>query len=201
MRTDRVISAIGGQPDLAFLREESESLSIADDLIKTDPVTLATNVPGVFAGGDAVTGPGTVIDALAAGRKAAISIDRYVKGEPLKIEREAEGVQTSHLIIDVEGIKQEQRVSMPTLSEDRRCGNFLEVELGFSREESSKESERCLSCECDLCTKLLGCPALIQDQGQVKIDSSQCPGCGVCAQVCPNEAIISGDNDVSIKRT
>ncbi|MBW1888121.1 MAG: FAD-dependent oxidoreductase, partial [Deltaproteobacteria bacterium] len=200
-RTDMIISAIGGQPDLGFLREGSEILSVTDDLIKADPVTLETNVSGVFAGGDAVTGPWTVIDALAAGRKAAISIDRFVKGEPLRINREAERVQTSHLTIDIEGIGHERRISMPAISEDHRCGSFLEVELGFNREEASKESERCLSCECNLCTKFLGCPALIQDQGQVKIDSSQCPGCGVCAHVCPNEAIISGENDVSFKRT
>lgn len=88
---------------------------------------------------------------------------------------------------------------MPTLSAEQRRGNFREVELGFSQEEAVKEAERCLSCECNLCINLLGCPAIIRDNDKVTIDSSQCPGCGVCAQVCPNEAIIAGVKDGSKK--
>ena len=146
----------------------------------------------MFAGGDAATGPASVINALAAGRKAAVSIDRYLKGEPLNTGREGEGTQESRLIVDTTGIGQQPRQAMPTLAEKERQGNFREVELGLSREDAAKEAERCLSCECNICINLLGCPAIIKIDGKVAVDESQCPGCGVCAQVCPNEAIKQG---------
>jgi indolepyruvate ferredoxin oxidoreductase alpha subunit len=200
IETDLVIAAIGEQPDLDFMTKDAAS-AVVNGFIKADPLTLETGMAGVFAGGDAVTGPASVIDALAAGRKAAISIDRYLGGEPLNVGREGEGTQVSKLIVDTYGIGQEPRLSMPTLSVEQRRENFREVELGFSQEEAIKEAERCLSCECNLCINLLGCPAIIKDNGRVTIDSSQCPGCGVCAQVCPNEAITAGVKDVNDKRT
>ena len=92
--------------------------------------------------------------------------------------------------MDTFGISQQPRLSMPTLGVKQRRGNFSEVERGFSREEAMKEAERCLACECNICINLLGCPAIIKDNGRVIIDSTQCPGCGVCAQICPNEAIV-----------
>jgi indolepyruvate ferredoxin oxidoreductase alpha subunit len=199
IETDLIITAIGEQPDLQFVADEAAS-AVVGGFIKADPVTLETGIEGVFAGGDAVTGPATVIDALAAGRKAAISIDRYLRGETLDAGRESEGTQVSKLIVDTFGVGQEPRLIMPTLSAEQRRGNFNEVELGFSQEEAIEEARRCLSCECNLCINLLGCPAIIKDDGKVTIDGSQCPGCGVCAQVCPNEAIIAGVKDGSDKR-
>jgi len=196
VETDLIIAAIGEQSDLKFMTDEAASV-VVNDLVKAAPVTLETEIEGIFAGGDAVTGPVTVIDALAAGRKAAISIDRYLRGENLAIGREGEGPQVSKLIVDTFGISQQPRLSIPTLAVEQRHGNFREVELGFSREEAIKEAERCLSCECNICINLLGCPAIIRDNGRVTIDSPQCTGCGVCAQVCPHEAIILGVKDGS----
>lgn len=186
--TGLVITAIGEQPDLEFMTGDAAS-AVSDGLIKADPVTLETGVKGLFAGGDTVTGPASVIDALATGRKAAISIDRYLKGESLDVGREGEGPQVSRLIVDTFGVAQASRLKMPTLEVDKRQGAFTEVDLGFTKEEAVKEAERCLSCECNICINLLGCPAIIKENGHVTIDTSQCPGCGVCAQVCPNEAI------------
>jgi NADPH-dependent glutamate synthase beta subunit-like oxidoreductase len=76
---DTVILAIGESPDLSFLPEEIEVSE--QNTILVDPVTMTTNLPGVFAGGDVVSGPATVIEAIAAGKRAALSIDRYLKGE------------------------------------------------------------------------------------------------------------------------
>jgi indolepyruvate ferredoxin oxidoreductase alpha subunit len=199
LEADLIIAAIGEQPDLQFMTGEAASV-VADGLVKADPVTLETGLTGVFAGGDAVSGPASVINALAAGRKAAISIARYLRGEPLDTGREGEGTQESKLIVDTFGISQEPRLDMPTLAVSQRRGNFREVDLGFSREEAIKEAKRCLACQCNICINLLGCPAIIKDDGRVTIDSSQCPGCGICAQVCPNEAIISGVKDGNKKR-
>jgi len=90
----------------------------------------------------------------------------------------------------------ESRQGMPTLPVEKRSGNFKEVELGLSREEAVREADRCLSCDCRICINLLGCPAIItDDDDNVVISGLDCPGCGVCAQVCPHEAIKSGEKD------
>ncbi|MFC1942718.1 indolepyruvate ferredoxin oxidoreductase subunit alpha [Chloroflexota bacterium] len=191
IETNLIISAVGEQPDLQFMVGENAS-AIVDGLIKANTVTLETGIKGLFAGGDAVSGAATVINALAAGRKAAISIDRYLKGEPLETGREGEGVQESKLIVDTFNIGTEPRLGMPKVPAGQRRGNFSEVELGLSKQEAIKEAKRCLSCDCRICINLLGCPAIITDNGKAVIDSPQCPGCGLCAQVCPHEAIISG---------
>ncbi len=186
-----VIAAVGEEPDLSFMSDDTDS-AISGNFIQADPVTLATNVRGVFAGGDAVTGAATVIQALAAGRKAAVSIARLFKGEPLETGREGESVFESQLIIDTWGVATEERTAMPTLPVKQRRGNFKEVELGLTREQAVAEAKRCLSCDCKICINLLGCPAIITEDGQAAIDATQCPGCGVCAQVCPHDAIKPG---------
>jgi indolepyruvate ferredoxin oxidoreductase alpha subunit len=194
MDTSLIISAIGEQPDLQLISGELAK-TVADGLIAADPVTLQTGIRGIFAGGDAVSGPATVIQAMAAGKKAAISIDRYLKGEPLDTGREGEDVYESKLTVDTFGVGYASRLDMPILPVDKRKGNFREVELGLSREDAIKEAERCLSCDCRLCINLLGCPAIITEGSNIVIDSTQCPGCGVCAEVCPHDAIISGEKN------
>ena len=190
IETGLIIAAVGEEPDLSFM--SGEAAAIANGYIKADPLTLATGIKGVFAGGDAVTGSATVIQAMAAGRKAAISIDRYLKGEPLDTGREGEAVFESKLIVDTWGIDKESRSAMPALPIAQRKGNFKEVELGLSREAAVREAKRCLSCDCRICINLLGCPALITENGKVAVDAAGCPGCGVCALVCPHDAIKAG---------
>jgi len=63
----------------------------------------------------------------------------------------------------------------------------------LTREDAVAEAKRCLSCDCKICIDLLGCPALITDKGKVAVDVAGCPGCGVCAQVCPHDAIKPGE--------
>jgi len=191
IETGLIIAAVGEEPDLAFMSGEMAA-TIADSHIKADALTLETGIKGVFAGGDAVTGAATVIQAMAAGRKAAISIDRFFKDEPLDTEREGEAIFESKLIVDTFGIDKESRSVMPMLPVVQRRGNFKEVELGLSKEEAIKEAKRCLSCDCRICINLLGCPALIMENGKVAVDAAGCPGCGVCAQVCPFDAIKAG---------
>jgi NADPH-dependent glutamate synthase beta subunit-like oxidoreductase len=191
IETSLIIAAVGEEPDLAFMTRDMAS-AVSDGLIKADPVTLKTGITGIFAGGDTVTGPATVVQAMAAGRKAAKSIVRYLNGEALDTGREGEDIFESKLIVDTWGIAQESRSAMPTLPVAQRKGNFKEVELGLSREEAVKEAKRCLSCDCYICIDLLGCPALITDNGKVAVDVTQCPGCGVCAAVCPYDAIKPG---------
>ncbi len=192
VETGLIIAAVGEEPDLALMTGETAG-AIAGGYIKAEPITLETGVKGVFAGGDAVTGAATVIQALAAGRKAARSIEKYIKGEPLDEGREGEEVFESKLIVDTWGIGQEPRSSMPVLPVARRKDNFKEVETGLTKEKAVAEAKRCLSCDCRICIDLLACPALIMDEGKVAVDTAGCPGCGVCAQVCPHDAIKPGE--------
>ncbi|MFA5308885.1 MAG: indolepyruvate ferredoxin oxidoreductase subunit alpha [Dehalococcoidales bacterium] len=192
VETGLIIAAVGEEPDLAFMGGEMAA-AVNGAFIQADPLTLATNVKGVFAGGDAVTGAATVIQALAAGRKAAKSIDKYFKGEPLDQGREGEEVFESKLIIDTWDVAKESRAAVPVLPVAQRKGNFKEVETGLTREKAISEAQRCLTCDCHICINLLGCPALITDKGKVAVDAAGCPGCGVCAQVCPFDAIKPGE--------
>jgi heterodisulfide reductase subunit A-like polyferredoxin len=111
-------------------------------------------VKGIFAGGDAVTGPQTYIDAMGAGRKAAISIDRYLRGADLRIDREEEGPQKEYIKIDIDGVEYRERAPMAALPlKERR--NFHEVSLGLREEDVIREAERCL--QCGGCSECLEC--------------------------------------------
>ncbi len=191
IKTDMIISAIGEQPDLSMLGDSGVK-STTEGLVYANRITLETNVPGIFAGGDMITGPATVIEAFAAGRKAAISIDRYFKGEDLTVNRENEGSYEGSLIMDVKDVAQRKRRTMSTLNIEKRYRNFREVNAGFEKEEAIDEAKRCLSCECRLCIRLFGCPAVIMQDTQTVIDKSICSACGVCAQICLHEAIVEG---------
>jgi NADH-quinone oxidoreductase subunit F len=115
--------------------------------------TFTTVTEGVFAGGDVVTGPNTVVDAVAAGKVAAESIDRFLSGE--QIAREYEVTRPSKYIEPVELSEEEllevKRPSMPCLSPQERKTNFREVEGGLKVAEAVKEARRCF--RCDLETK------------------------------------------------
>jgi hypothetical protein len=120
-----------------------------------DPVTLQTDVPGVFAGGDAVSGPASVIEAIAAGQRAAESILRYLRGEDLALGRAVEGSDLSAIEYYMpEQPVQRPRAQMPRLPLAQRSG-FAEVDLGFIQEQAVAEAERCLSC--GVCSECLAC--------------------------------------------
>ena len=115
-----------------------------------DSNTLATNVEGVFAGGDFVTGPGMVIEAIAAGRRASIAIDKYLNKDSSRVEmydlkkRVIERTVTTEAD---ESWEEQPRLSVPLLPPDKRKTNFDEVELCFSEETAQREAKRCLRCD------------------------------------------------------
>jgi len=117
--------------------------------IQINPITLETDLKGVFAGGDAVTGPGTIIESMSHGRKAAISIDRYLRGEDLVHAREEEGRQISPLGTLMPNSKRMEREVLPNMVKP--------LEAGFTLEEATEEAKRCLSCagcsDCGECAK------------------------------------------------
>jgi len=152
---DTVVPTIGQTPDTSYLPKDINiKLDERWNSFVVDPETLQTTVPGIFAGGDAVTGPATVIEAIAHGHKAAISIDRFFKGENLKEGREevTEELPSKEF---PKFIKKKERQVMPVLPVEKRIKNFKEVDLGFTEEMALEEASRCL--ECGLCSECLEC--------------------------------------------
>jgi len=143
---DTIISAIGQVPDLSFLPQEWGIVS--QGTIQVDPYTFATAVPGIFAGGDAVTGPATVIEAITAGREAAISIDLYLRSKNLITDRPpAFSKMVKPGKRPEEELLPQPRVRIRVCDPGSRMNNFEEVELSLTRAQAVKEAGRCLRCD------------------------------------------------------
>ena len=125
--------------------------------VRADPTTLLTNKPGVFAGGDMVRGPNTVVDAIADGKRAAVMIERYLKKEELAQPSEARlpsvYIEPVDRKIDEEGEDSASRSETPRAPAEWRKRNFAEVEVSFSVEEAVRESCRCLRCDLEFTSK------------------------------------------------
>jgi pyruvate/2-oxoglutarate dehydrogenase complex dihydrolipoamide dehydrogenase (E3) component len=114
--------------------------------------TLETNRQGVFAGGDVVTGPNTVVDAIAAGKKAAIMIDRFLSGEQMSkpLDRKMPTIYVPPIETTEEETAEEQkRIKLPTISVDKRKTTLEEVEQTLSEESAIYEASRCMRCDLD----------------------------------------------------
>ncbi len=170
VEVDNVLLAIGQTPETSLIPPEIEVART--NTVVVDGITLETNRKGVFAGGDIVRGPATVIEAIADGKRAAESIDRYLQGKDLKIGRNVAIRKVEE--IPKEGVTITPRQIMPTLELNQRIGNFNEVELGFTEEMMKKEAERCLSCggcsECLECEKACKADAILHEQREEYID-------------------------------
>jgi len=153
---DTVIPAIGQTPDLSFI--EGSGLEITQrGTIAADPLTLATNRPGIFVGGDAQTGPGIAIEAVAAGKTAATSIDRYLRGDDIRQGRVIDETKPTGISEPPPEVEYKPRAKMPTLNMERRCSSFNEVELGLTEEMALQEAKRCLNCA--VCSECMQCLA------------------------------------------
>jgi NADH-quinone oxidoreductase subunit F len=143
LHVDSVISAISQEPELDFLH--GNTCETKRGKIWIDRQTGMTSANGIFAGGDVVTGPATVIEAIGAGIKAAQSIDRYLGGTG-KIPSDVDEIAIPRPAEGAEDIVETPRTEMSELSVRERVG-FAEVELGFTRDEAVAESSRCLRCD------------------------------------------------------
>ncbi|MBT8368907.1 MAG: FAD-dependent oxidoreductase [Deltaproteobacteria bacterium] len=162
IEADQVILAIGQASETAFCQDfcfldDQQSLPLERGLIAIKTDTQETAMRGVFAGGDAANGPATVIEAIAAGRRAAISIDRYLGGNG-KLEvgiRKAEGgIKECGNGYDGKresGFAELRRIEVPSLPVSERKGGFAEVEFCFSDGQAKEEINRCLQCDLEIC--------------------------------------------------
>ncbi|MFH1419938.1 MAG: NADH-ubiquinone oxidoreductase-F iron-sulfur binding region domain-containing protein [Planctomycetota bacterium] len=145
---DTLIVTIGDVPDIDYIT--SMGVEVTDwGTMKIDRETLSTNQPGVFAGGDVVTGPNTVVEAIAAGKKAALMIGRYLRGEELRQPSAAQlpGIYVQPVSLNEEDLADADRAYPPVVIPALRKESFREVELSLSVEDATKEARRCLRCD------------------------------------------------------
>ena len=207
MDADVVISAIGQKVDQLCLGEVPKMGWTRRGTIDVNMVTMETAVEGIFAAGDAVTGPATVIEAIGGGKRAAEAIDRYLLGipqpqmPPVPVRRRRETcielpASTKTVI---------KRPTMDMLNMDRRRTTFQQVELGYTENMVREEARRCL--RCDICRRCGKCVEVCRDKmgisalelgyldfdhpghTDLRVTEERCIACGACAANCPNEAM------------
>ena len=146
---ETLIAAIGEYPDLSFTGADTKLEITERGTIKVDPETYQTSIKGVFAGGDAVTGPATVIQAMGTGKVAAEMMDKYMAGKPIK--REYIMTRPSMYVPPVEMSEEEiGSLNKPVLSylpDKARIETFEEVLLNMADEQAIREAKRCLRCD------------------------------------------------------
>jgi len=154
---DMVISAIGQSPDASFKKQDpharmNELALTRWNTIDNDPATLQSSIPYIFTAGDAATGPSLVVDAIGGGRRAARSIDCFLKGEPVEPVKDSLQKKRIHesIFTRVDGIKQISRAKMPELHVAERLDSMVEVDLVLPKESAHREADRCLNC-CRIC--------------------------------------------------
>ncbi|MCD6161447.1 MAG: FAD-dependent oxidoreductase [candidate division Zixibacteria bacterium] len=167
MKIDLSIIAIGQRPDIATLIENDEPKLTRWNTLVVDSTTLETNIPGVFAGGDVVSGPATVVEAINAGARAAEYMGRYLRGEQLPgkpLEQPLPVVDQKEVLRRQKEYQKLSLVGRNKLPPGERVLDFREVELPLTEDEARYSANRCLDC-------------------------GGCSGCGQCISACPADAI------------
>lgn len=161
---DSVITALGQATQTSFV-EGLGVLLAKNGTIEVDSSTGVTNIEGVFAGGDVSTGPAYVVDAIAAGQKAARSINRFLKGEPATIANDRKKPEKLTEVEAADLIKRYprlERISMPEKNVEERVTNFGEVAVGYSPEDAMAEASRCLAGQIEGCIQCGECERLCE---------------------------------------
>ena len=170
-----VISAIGQQIDLCGIDAGSKLRLGKRGTVLVDPATYQTDEPDVFAGGDLVTGPKFAIDAIAAGKEAAVSIHRFVHpGQSQLIgrdHRDYKSLDPATVAVPIESFDNTPRQHAHDGSAEEAKKTFHDLRGVFTEEQMKKETERCLGC------------------GAVVLNEDQCIGCGICTTKCKFDAI------------
>ena len=171
---DTIILSIGQAPNLDFLRPEDGVVISPRGLVNVNRDTLMTSAPGVFAGGDCAFGPRLIIDSVGDGKRAAVGINEYLRGEKYPEPKiEVQVLDRWQMAVDYMNI---QRQAIPMLPLERRTG-MTEVELPYTEQEAMAEAQRCLKCYVN---------TILEGSEQ---DGTDCVLCGACVDVCPENCL------------
>lgn len=212
MPVGAVIAAIGQKPDIRNYPGFGNLELSKKETIKVRLHTQQTSIDDVFAGGDAVTGPATVVQAIGAGKRAAKAIHAYLRRDPLPLKtlpRPRDMIQP--VLMDYHQKAFIQRQEIPAIDLDRRMNTFDQVELGLDEIAAQEEAKRCM--RCDICERCGKCVEVCRDRLGVSAirfhhagESSlilkdyihglpKCIGCGSCVNICPTGALQMVDCD------
>lgn len=191
---DTVVIAIGQLPDIGWLQGTGLEELCNCDLVAADATTGATCRLDVFACGDCVTGPGPLVEAVAAGKRAAFSIAEYLTGGEIKrIEPPLPRVEPEEVIRAAEPLVLTRRQCLPHRPAEERVGDFREVALGFPEEPALTEARRCMDCgrcsNCGDCMRVCPWIAIARVDDVTQVDPDKCDSCGLCSIICPQRAI------------
>jgi len=189
---DMVIPALGQVAETECLPAEVLSKEKRGPPLQVDPLTLETNVPGVFAGGDIATGPASIIEAVGAGKKAAVSIHLYLTGQDLRKGRE-EKIEETTWVKNCSIRKKERRYEAPIEKPHLSFEEAAEY-LERTKQKARFEAFRCLGC--GPCAECLASMDLCEGDKAV-VDENRCIGCNVCAVICPVEAIKKNEKGIA----
>jgi heterodisulfide reductase subunit A-like polyferredoxin len=155
IEADHIIPAIGQEPDFGGLNEAKDLQVSKWNLLEVNPETLQTNIPDIFAGGDVISGPATVIEAVEAGQRAAKYMAQFLKGEELPTEWQEEPPMGTNWAATPKNEPIRDRLKVPMLPAGERASSFKEVSLQVDEKAAQEEADRCLDCgsccECFQC--------------------------------------------------
>jgi heterodisulfide reductase subunit A-like polyferredoxin len=188
---DTVIFAVGEAPDFGFLEGVEGFRFTRKGTLEVDPKTLATSVKGVFAAGDAITGPSSVAEAIGKGRLAAIAMDCAMTGQKIEEIHRIYLDEKGHIMAEAHGpgegkakpqrvvgydeilnpdyYEKEDRVKMKRVRPSEALKGFPEIHRGYTKEEAVREASRCFHC-------------------------GHCAECGTCAEICPLDVLAMGED-------
>ncbi len=170
VEADTVILAIGQGCDFSFLTDDIKTNRVA---IEADKVTLETTIPGIFAGGDNVLGPASLVQAVAQGHRAAESIHRHLRGIDLKEDRHPYDRVEEYAGVpeQAEQMHCGPRQAMPITDMSSRKTSFSEIDVGYTEQQAVAEAKRCLNCGgcsyCKECVRVCKAHAIDHDMKPV----------------------------------
>ena len=207
LEVDAVIPAIGQTVDRNGVNDLEGLKWSRRDTIGVQIASMETSIEGIFAAGDVVSGPATVVEAIGGGKRAAEAIDRYLLGIPQPKMPPVPVRRRRMEFIEVPASTKMSlvRPTMPMLNDERRRVTFQQVELGYSESHVREEARRCLRCDVcircgtcvDICREKMGIDALkigyldFDHPGSTdfRITAERCILCGACAANCPTQAM------------